>query len=328
MRKASGPALTSPLADLIMSTSRSGAPLDTAAKRRHGCCADSIVSWPGRDSHRSSYHGSSYGSGSRKRRTSTPAHRRRAPGSRASSPASSPTRGLPAYVPPPMRMEIARLEFTPYIFTRAEIRALLAAGDRLPATARSPRRHLVMRELFRVLYGCGLRISEALKLTVTDVDLDQGVLLAAGGEVSQGPPGRCLAGAQRATAVLCRRASTGRAISATPSSPIETAGTTPSGRCTASFAGYCETAGMSHGGRGRGPRLHDAAPHLCRAPTRGLVSAGSRLSRAKLPVLSAYMGHQSLAGTQRYLRLTPALFPDVVASVEAVVGHAMPRREP
>jgi integrase len=48
---------------------------------------------------------------------------------------------------------------------------------------------------------------------------------------------------------------------------------------------------------------------------------------AKLPVLSVYMGHQSLAGTQRYLRLTPALFLDVVASVEAVVGHAMPRRE-
>jgi hypothetical protein len=48
---------------------------------------------------------------------------------------------------------------------------------------------------------------------------------------------------------------------------------------------------------------------------------------AKLPVLSAYMGHQSMAGTQRYLRLTPALFPDVVASVEAVVGAAMPRRE-
>jgi integrase len=48
---------------------------------------------------------------------------------------------------------------------------------------------------------------------------------------------------------------------------------------------------------------------------------------AKLPVLSTYMGHQSLAGTQRYLRLTPALFPDVVASVEAVVGHALPQRE-
>ncbi|MGH2668667.1 MAG: hypothetical protein ACRDH5_06030 [bacterium] len=48
---------------------------------------------------------------------------------------------------------------------------------------------------------------------------------------------------------------------------------------------------------------------------------------AKLPVWSASMGHPSLAGTPRSLRLTPALCPDVVASVEAVIGHAMPRRE-
>src|SRR4030067_2307428 len=29
--------------------------------------------------------------------------------------------------------------------------------------------------------------------------------------------------------------------------------------------------------------------------------------RAKLPLLSIYMGHKSLVGTQRYLRLTPAI---------------------
>ena len=81
------------------------------------------------------------------------------------------------YVPPPVRREIARWDFTPHIFTRAEMRTLLACVDRLPATQRSPRRYLVMPELFRVLYGCGLRISEALKLVVTDVDLGQGVLL-------------------------------------------------------------------------------------------------------------------------------------------------------
>jgi hypothetical protein len=48
----------------------------------------------------------------------------------------------------------------------------------------------------------------------------------------------------------------------------------------------------------------------------------------KLPVLSSYLGHQSLAGTQRYLRLMPSLFPEVAGSVEALVGHIMPRRAP
>ncbi|MFZ1415781.1 MAG: hypothetical protein WAS73_14570 [Defluviicoccus sp.] len=46
---------------------------------------------------------------------------------------------------------------------------------------------------------------------------------------------------------------------------------------------------------------------------------------AKLPVLAAYLGHQSLNGTQRYLRITPEIFPDIVASLDKVVGHAIPK---
>lgn len=43
-------------------------------------------------------------------------------------------------------------------------------------TNSAPFRHLVMPVLFRMLYGCGLRISEALNLTKKDVDLEHGVL--------------------------------------------------------------------------------------------------------------------------------------------------------
>jgi integrase len=234
-------------------------------------------------------------------------------------------RGLPAYVPPPMRMEIARLEFTPYIFTRAEIRALLAAGDRLPATARSPRRHLVMRELFRVLYGCGLRISEALKLTVTDVDLGQGVLLLREAKFRKDrlvavSPGlserlRCYA------AAVDRARDLGQAFF-----PNRNGGPYTKWAVYGIFRRLLREAGISHGGRGRGPRLHDVRHTFAVHRLEEWYRQGVNLA-AKLPVLSAYMGHQSLVGTQRYLRLTPALFPDVVASVEAVVGHAMPRRE-
>ena len=37
---------------------------------------------------------------------------------------------------------------------------------------------------------------------------------------------------------------------------------------------------------------------------------------ARLPLLVAYLGHQSLTGTQRYLRLTPAVFPDITTRLE------------
>ena len=234
-------------------------------------------------------------------------------------------RGLPAYVPPPVRMEIARLDFTPHIFTREEIHALLACVDRLPASLCSPRRHLVMPDLFRVLYGCGLRISEALKLTVTDVDLGQGVLLLREAKFRKDrlialSPGlserlRCYA------AALDRTRDRGQAFF-----PNRDGGHYTKWGVYGIFRCLLREAGISHGGRGRGPRLHDLRHTYAVHRLEDWYRQGANLA-AKLPVLSAYMGHQSLAGTQRYLRLTPALFPDVVASVEAVVGHAMPRRE-
>lgn len=234
-------------------------------------------------------------------------------------------RGLPAYVPPPVRMEIARLDFTPHIFTRAEMRALLACVDRLPATQRSPRRHLVMPELFRVLYGCGLRISEAVKLTVTDVDMDRGVLHLREAKFRK----------DRLVPVSPRLAERLRRYAAGVDGARDLGQAffpTRDGRHYTKWAVYgifrrlLREAAISHGGRGRGPRLHDLRHTFAVHRLEDWYRQGANLA-AKLPVLSAYMGHQSLAGTQRYLRLTPALFPDVVASVEAVVGHAMPRRE-
>jgi integrase/recombinase XerD len=55
---------------------------------------------------------------------------------------------------------------------------------------------------------------------------------------------------------------------------------------------------MSHGGRGHGPRLHDLRHTFAVHRLEDWYRQGADLG-AKLPVLSAYMGHQSLAGTQR-----------------------------
>jgi len=40
----------------------------------------------------------------------------------------------------------------------------------------TPNRHMCCQFLLRMLYGCGLRISEALHLTIQDVDLNKGTL--------------------------------------------------------------------------------------------------------------------------------------------------------
>ena len=82
--------------------------------------------------------------------------------------------GIDAYVDRDIRR--VQSSFVPYIFSHSEIVRLFAAADGLPYTPISPQRVYVMSLLFRMLYGCGLRISEALNLVMADVDLDQGIL--------------------------------------------------------------------------------------------------------------------------------------------------------
>jgi len=69
----------------------------------------------------------------------------------------------------------------------------------------------------------------------------------------------------------------------------------------------------------QGDILNRAASGMSREEARSL-----RLTRK--PGLATYMGHKSLVGTQRYLRLTPEIFPDIIARLEKFVGYVIPRR--
>ncbi|MCP4036372.1 MAG: tyrosine-type recombinase/integrase [bacterium] len=135
------------------------------------------------------------------------------------------------------------------------MRALLEAADHLPRSPHSPVRHLVVPELFRVLHGCGSRVGEARRLTVADVDPGSVVLRIDQGKFRRDrivpvAPGlrRRL---ERYTQALGARA---------PREPFFPA---PRGRqyghqgICCIFRELLERAGIVHGGRGRGQRLHE-----------------------------------------------------------------------
>ena len=63
----------------------------------------------------------------------------------------------------------------PYVLSDDEVRRLFAAIDSQPMSSYS-NKALVDPVLFRVLYGAGLRVSEALNLTLSDVDTGAGTL--------------------------------------------------------------------------------------------------------------------------------------------------------
>ena len=213
-------------------------------------------------------------------------------------------------------------EFTPRILTREELGKLFQAVDQLTPTARFPLRHLIMPEVFRLLGGCGLRLGEVLHLRVCDVDLQQGILTVRDSKFGKDrlvPP--VLALVQRLRAYADR-------LGARPPEaiffPSPCGGPLDVRTVYFLFRKLLLQCGIAHGGRGKGPRVHDLRHGFAVHRLLRWYEEGADLD-AKLPVLASYLGHRSLAGTQHYLHLTAELFPEITLRTNAAFGDIIPR---
>ena len=233
--------------------------------------------------------------------------------------------GHPAYVPDASLWAKGGTSYQPRIFTHAEVRQLLQEVDRMAPSARSPLRHLVMPEVFRLLYGCGFRIGEVLNLRIDDVDLNRGVLTVREGKFRKDrlvPP---------ALPLVERLRSYDAAVSAVTGArpggafffPSVHGGPYRNGAIYVAFRRLLLRCGIPHGGKGKGPRVHDLRHSFAVHTMLRWYREGADLD-AKLPVLATYLGHQSLLGTERYLHLTAELFPEVAVRVNAAFGDIVP----
>ncbi|MFQ5732130.1 MAG: tyrosine-type recombinase/integrase [Planctomycetaceae bacterium] len=229
-----------------------------------------------------------------------------------------------AYVPESNLTPTVRLDYTPYIFTREQVRRFLEAADQLPFDPRAPERHLVMPEVFRLLYACGLRAGEVLRLRAADVDLDEGVLTI---RESKFRKDRLVPLASSMTERL-RRYATKMKLS----KPDEVFFPNPRNGIYEIqvvyrlFRRFLWEIGIPHGGRGQGPRLHDLRHTFAVHCLERWYRHGEDLN-ARLPLLVTYLGHRTLGGTQRYLRLTPAVFPDINARLETLFHQFIPTED-
>ena len=231
--------------------------------------------------------------------------------------------GYPAYVPDSTLAVRNPSTFVPRMLTDEELRKFFQAVDSLEPTARSPLRHLIMPEVFRLLFGCGFRVREVLKLRVRDVDLQQGIITVRQGKFRKDrlvPPALSLVNRLRKYAAHFENH---------PPDAIFFPG--PGGRpyslrtIYGLFRQLLLQCGIPHAGRGKGPRIHDARHLFAVRALRRWYRDGEDLD-AKLPLLATYLGHQNLSGTQYYLHFTAELFPEITARADAAFGDVIPRR--
>jgi integrase/recombinase XerD len=229
-------------------------------------------------------------------------------------------RGVPAYVLPAGALP-RPARYVPHIYTDQELAALFTQTDRCRYCSQVPLRHLVMPVLFRTIYACGLRASEARLLRVDDVDIDAGVLQirdAKGGKDRQTPvcaPLRVRLADYHAHVV--GRASRDWFFPSRAGQPLTL------GNIDKNFRRFLWQARISHGGRGHGPRVHDLRHTFAVNNLRSWFTHGEDVG-ALLPVLQTYMGHSSLADTAYYLRLTAESYPHISAQVQHAVGDVVP----
>jgi integrase/recombinase XerD len=229
-------------------------------------------------------------------------------------------RGVPAYVlPQGVLPRPAR--YVPHIFTDSELAALFTQTDHCHYDSQVPLRHLVMPVLFRTIYACGLRASEARLLRVDDVDLDAGVLQirdAKGGKDRQTPLGAPV----RVRLVDYHAQAVGRSggdwfFAGRAGNPLTL------GNIEKNFRRFLWQARISHGGRGHGVRVHDLRHTFVVNNLRSWFARGDDVG-ALLPVLQTYLGHSSLADTAYYLRLTAESYPHITARIQHALGDVVP----
>ena len=230
-------------------------------------------------------------------------------------------RGVEAYVLP--AGVLARpARYVPHIYSDQELAALFAQTDRCRYCSEVPFRHLVMPVLFRTIYACGLRCSEARLLRVEDVDIDTGVLQirdAKGGKDRQLPVSEQLR--ERLVGYHAKLAGQPGWEWFFPGATLGVPLTLQN--VNRNFRRFLWQARIPHGGRGHGPRVHDVRHAMAVNNLRSWFEQGENVD-ALLPVLQTYLGHSSIGDTAYYLHLTAESYPDITARVQQTLGDIVP----
>lgn len=210
-----------------------------------------------------------------------------------------------SYVPEHALAPVKESMFLPYIFTHDEIRRLLAAA------ASHEGRFIwstMLHTLILVLYCTGMRLGEAARLSTADVDLDRGTLMV---QRSKGRSRIVPIRADLVRELRCYMDKRLRLVSELHADPpaffLRRNATALTVRSASSAIRklLCDL-GIKppHGRTGARPYefRHAFAVHRLTA----WATAGVDV-HAKLPWLSAYLGHLNVLGTEVYLKATPQL---------------------
>ena len=205
-----------------------------------------------------------------------------------------------------------RPRVAPYIYTDAEITALIAAAGRLTPPLRAARH----QTLIGLLASTGLRPGEGLGLDRQDVDLRHGALHVRAAKHNKQ---REVPLHETTTAALREYARARDARFPEPATPAffisSRGGRVRRQELNQTFAKLIREIGLEGRGRRARPRPHDLRHAFAVRTLIDFYRAGEDVDR-KLPWLSTYLGHVNPASSYWYLEAVPELLELITSRIE------------
>ena len=219
-------------------------------------------------------------------------------------------------VPPTDLLPYRRRRPTPYLYSQADIDALLAAT----ALLRPPLRAATYRGVFGLLAVTGMRVGEVIALDDADVDLDTGVLTI--NEAKFGKHRRLPVHPTTVAALRGHRETRDRLCTwpRAASFFVSTRGTRLIYHCVhTTFTQLLTHTRITAPAQTSAPTMHGLRHSFAVATLRDWYRTDADVA-AKLPILSAYLGHAHPASTYWYLSAAPDLLAAAAHRLEQAAG--------
>lgn len=234
--------------------------------------------------------------------------------------------GISCYIPHMPRSPLKR--YTAYIFTHEQMKEIFDVSDNLQVYNYCLNSKLIaIPAILRLIYSIGLRISEATGLQNSDIDMTKSTILI---RKSKNLHQRIIPMNDSIKQLLLQYI---EARNKLPLKSIENPESSffiaadgmkiNSGTVYSWFKKILAICGIPHIGRGQGPRVHDLRHTFAVHSLMAQVRAGADIY-CILPILSVFLGHQSIEATERYVRLTQEMFPEVISQQQAISSFVFP----
>lgn len=215
-----------------------------------------------------------------------------------------------------------QIRYDAHIFTEAELKAFFASIDQCKRSVFSPFRCFVIPVIFRLLFTCGLRSSEARMLKTSDVDLNSGKILI---RRSKGWEARVIYVGDDMLDLLRRY---DRIISnCLPKReaffPNQNGDHYNKSTLNVWFHEFWDKLPEASATKGNKPRVHDFRHSYCVYRLNQWVAEKADLN-ALYPYLSEFVGHSNFKDTDYYLTLSEPFYPEFEKRMQKVNVSILP----